>query len=58
METSGGVREVKEFPRDTLRSWKEKSEIVKFVDRLLCGKSFKCVLTCNLHQNPMQETKA
>lgn len=53
METSGGVRETKEFPGNTLRSWKEKSEIVKFVDRLLCGKSFKCVLLCNSHQNPM-----
>lgn len=53
METSGGVRETKEFPGNTLRSWQEKSEIVKFVDRLLCGKSFKCVLLWNSHQNPM-----
>lgn len=53
METSGGVCEVKEFPGDTLKSWKEKSEIMKFVDHLLCGKSFKCVLLFNSHQNPM-----
>lgn len=52
METSGGVCEAKEFPGDTVRSWKERSEIVKFVDRLLCSKSLKCVLSYNSHQNP------